>query len=427
MTSGTLLAGLALAALAPASTAAEPAPFYLGFMVGADPVGWGDLPGKDSKSGIEGILDDAARMGLNAIWVTGFDGNYAKEELIPLWLDGARARGLKVALQGSAPPYAIPKGDPEMAKLTREQVLPTWRRLARRWGRHPALLAYSPVEEIGDNADEGSTPTLDLLAEVGRAVAQVDPRHPVTTTHIAMWYPVAEAETRIRKADLRVLVADLYVFTAVHDWTPETSSWRTPEAATAGYLDWNKRYADLARSAKVPFWIVAQGFASDWTRRIGGKVESRPNSRMPTTAEMSFQVWAAILSGTKGVVFFTYQSFREPGEEAKATLEEWETDVGLRTLRGEETTAFKGLAAVAARLKGRHDLVGRLVPAGDARAEGDLMARRFTDPADGSRYDVYLNRDLGRSRPVPEAWRAEAAGSAPEALGPGDGALVPVR
>lgn len=410
----------------PAAPPKSPAPFRLGIFVGADPVGWGDLPGKDTRSGIEGICADAAERGLNAVWVSGFDGNSAKEDLIGVWLGAAQKKGLKVVLQGSAPPYAIPKGDPKLAEIAREEVAPTWRRLAKRWGGHPALLAYSPVEEIGDNVEAGDTPTLDGLAAVGRAVAQVDKAHPVVTTHIAAWEAVAAAEARLRRENLGALVVDLYVFSRWHDWIDPNSktAWKTAEEGAQAYLDFNRRYAEMASLSGVPFWIIAQGFSSIWTRKIEGRVESRPNTRAPTAAETRFQVWASILAGAKAVFFFTYQSFQEPSAESKATLEEWETNVGLRTLQGEETEALKELGSVGGQLKPSYALLGRLEPVGDAVSEEGILVRRFKDPTNGRLYAVFLNRNLTETRPIPSQTLAHAGLPSARPLKPGDGRLV---
>lgn len=423
-----LLLGLNTLGQAAEPPRAAAPPFRLGVFVGADPVGWGDLPGKDSLSGIEGICADAAERGLNAVWVSGFDGNFAKEDLIGVWLGAAEKKGLKVVLQGSAPPYAIPKGDPKMGEIARKEVAPTWRRLAKRWGSHPALMAYSPVEEIGDNVEAGETPTLDGLAAVGRAVAQVDKAHPVVTTHIAAWEAVAAAEARLRRENLGALVVDLYVFSQWHDWIDPTSktAWKSPEEGAQAYLDFNRRYAELASLSGVPFWIIAQGFSSIWTRKIEGRVESRPNTRAPTAAETRFQVWASILSGAKAVFFFTYQSFQEPSADSKATLEEWETNVGLRTLKGEETEALKELGAVGRRLKVSYPLLGRLEPEADAVTEGDILARRFKDSSNGRIYAVFINRHLAEARPVPPELLGRMGLASAKPLEPGDGRLVAV-
>jgi hypothetical protein len=252
------------------------------------------------------------------------------------------------------------------------------------------------VEEIPDNADEGVTPTVEALAEFGRAMAKVDPVHPVLTLHVGPWFPVAEAEARLRGDNLKILIADLYVFTEMHDWQVEGYAWKTPDEATRAYLDWNLRYVELARKHGAPFWMIPQGVRSTWTRKIEGTPETRGNSRRPTRAEMRFQVWAAILAGARGTVFFMYHGFGDPPEETKAELQEWETMEGLRRRDGSSTESWDELGRVGERLKPDLALLGRWEPVGEPEERDGVLTRKFRD---GRReYEVRVNRDVAEKR-----------------------------
>ncbi len=407
-------------------------PFLLGAMVGADPFAWHDLQPSAQLATISDVVGDLARRGFGAVWVTGFDGHNADLPLIPVWLEAAERHCLRVVVEGSGGPFAIHKTSNANAAATlahaRAEVIPTWRGIARQWGRHPNLLAYCPVEEIGDNVEAGESPTLSALAEVGRAVAEEDPVHPVTTIHVASWVSVAAAEARMRGPNLKALVADVYPFMASSDWTATASdprlSWRTPDEQTRGYLTWMGRHADIARAAGVPFWVFAQAFSGTWYRRIAEKVESRPLFVMPDLARMRFQIWAAALLGARGVFLFVYQSTGPFPEDVLSTLEEWEYDVGMRTTGGQATEALQGATLVARRMAPLLPLLGRVQVEGAIVEDGPVLARGATDPVSQRRYVLLLNRDVEAEHAVPPALVARFGLAARGTLAPGDGDLV---
>lgn len=406
-------------------------PFYLGAWVGADTFQWGDLKGmgSDSASTIEAICEDLAACGCNSVWVAGFDPFYAEMALMQTWLDAAHRHGLKVVLQGSGFPYAIPKDEPRMLARTRSEVIPTWVKIARKYGRHPALLAYCPVEEIGDNVELGETPTLDALAELGRAVAKVDSVHPVTTIHIAAWYNVAVEESKIRGRDMRVEVADLYVFTHVTDWSLPGTAWETSDEATRAFLDWTGRHVRFSRSIGVPMWLFAQANETTWVRRMeeGGKPDSRPNFRMPTPAEMSFQVWGAILAGAKAVFFFPYNSFPQPPSQDQANLMEWEHGTGIRTLDGQPSLSHQGLAAAGERVRDHLAILGQLQPEGEISEEGKVLARLFRHTKNKKKFVVLLNRDVEGPQEIPAGFDQRWGLPASTTLEAGEGRIIPSR
>ncbi|MBI4613068.1 MAG: hypothetical protein HY720_05610 [Planctomycetes bacterium] len=423
----------------------EVQPFFIGTFVGANVFEWGDLraaPG--GPADLPGIVDDLADRGLNAVWVTGFDGGmYGDISLMRVWLDAAGRRGVKVVLQGSGVPYVIQRQGAEVADETlraaREEVAPAWAAVARTYGRHPALLAYSPVEEIGDNVELGENQTLRALAEVARAVAEVDPLHPTTTIHIASWSNVAIEEARLRRdgpGRIRVIVYDNYPFShPIPDWADVSDpalAAATPAEAVSMYVEFLDRWVAIGRDANVPVWVMAQGHSSTWTRVLDGVPVTRALSRAPTEAEMRLQIWAAVLAGAKGIFFFQYHSSPRFPPEIEATLQEWEVGTGLRTLDGEATPSYEALAVIATSLKPHLDRIGRLEPDGGPAMGVDrvpgVLARGFRDPANGTRWVVVLNRDIEAPRTI--AAGAEVAGvrlAADLDLAPGDGTILEVR
>lgn len=192
----------------------------------------------------------------------------------------------------------------------------------------------------------------------------------------------------------------LRVFMHANDWSDSASTFENEEAATRGFLDLAARHADMARATGAPLWINAQAFASARYRKIDGKLQNRPNARMPTPAEMRFQVWGSILSGARAVFFFSYQGTKEPSPENPEALAEWEAVVGLRTPEGEPTEMYEGLTDLARQLKPLYPLLGRLNPDGKVVwITETLLGRKFSDPKEGLEYLVFLNRDvLGPAR-----------------------------
>jgi hypothetical protein len=406
------------------------APFFIGAMVGADPFRWGDLRPSPGLAELPDIAADLAGRGFNAIWLTGFDGSNADLPLLPIWMSAADRHCLRVVIEGNGGRFAIQKASNAEAAATlahaRAEVIPTWQGIARDWGRHPNLLAYCPVEEIGDNVELGETPTLSALAEVGRAIAEIDPVHPVTTIHISTWPAVVAEEARMRGPNLKVLVADIYPFIEVNDWSDPDFAWRTPDQQTRGYLDWIGRLTETARGAGVPSWVFAQAFSGTWYRRTDGNVESRPLFVMPDLSRLRFQVWAAVLLGSRGVFLFVYHSSSPYPDDVLAALPEWEYDTGLRTVDGQATPALEAAAVVARELAPLLPTLGRLTADGPIVEEGMILARPVSDPTTGRRYVVLVNRDLASPKAVPTSFVERFRLASPEPLAAGDGRLLPL-
>lgn len=381
-----VLAGLIAALAAPVAAGPRGAGlFRLGVWVGADPYAWKHLPGKDSASTIRAICSELGTAGMNTVWVSGFDGWSAKPQLFATWLDAAREAGLGVVFQGSGGPYALKKGDPDLGRHASDEVIPAYLEIARTHGGHPALLAYVPVEEIGDNVEHGEMPTVLALDQVARAVAAVDPVHPVITVHIAAWINVLRAEVKVRGSRLAIACADLYPFTHVHDWSHPSVSWKTDEEATAAVLSTVREHVALAATVQAPFWLFAQGFGSTWVRKGLGR---RANMKMPTPAQIRFQVFAPLVAGARGVLFFSYYSTPEPPDEDRKNLAAWESNDGLVGFDGRPTSAYEELQTVARRLRPELARLGRIGPAGEPIESAMVVGRLFTDPADGSRFVV---------------------------------------
>ncbi len=373
-------------------------PFYAGVWTGADPVKWGYLPGTSSESGIQDICADLHKNGFNAVWVSGFDGKYADVPLMQTWLDASKDHGLKTVLQGNGGNYAIQKDvvEPDMLQHLETEVIPSWRTAAKTVGEHPALLAYVPVEEITDDIENGDTSTLKALAKLGNSVEEVDPHHPVITVHIPSWFAIARAEVELRGKKTGVLVTSLYPFINISDWSDPNIPWKTPEEATHGFLESAWRYSTLGRTTQIPTWIMAQGFGSVIVRKKEGQ---RENHILPSPAQIRFQIWASIITGAKGIFFFTYHSFPELPDEIKERTTEWELDTGLYTLDGKATGTYQALAETIKRLNPYFDLIGRLQPDSDMGEVAHLLISRvFYDPKTQNRYVIFLNRNLAASQ-----------------------------
>lgn len=400
-------------------------PFYLGVWVGANPLRWGDLPGTEGEAGIQAICSDLAAHGMNALWVSGFDGWNAGMAQIPIWLETAQQYGLKVVIQGSGGPFTLQKDvpRPQMVRHLRNEVIPTWRSLAQQFGNHPALLAYAPAEEIGDKGEEGERHTLAALAQVGEVVEKVDSVHPVITIHSPSQIRAAEAEVKMRGRRLGVMVTSLYVFMHTQNRSDaKDMPWGTPDEATRGYLEWVSRYVNLGRSVGIPAWVIGQAYES---RRVSRQFGERLTLRMPTEAEMRFQIWGAILNGAKGLFFFSYQSLQPPPPDVQAALEEWEIGTGMWTLKGDSTFAYEEAMEMAERLHSHLPLLGRLEMETNIFELDPLwiLAARFRDPFDRNKYIILLNRDVTQPQALQGLTTKLGTFKEGVALRAGDGAI----
>ena len=395
-------------------------PFYLGVSVEADPEAWGDLP-KGGRFSIEGICQDLAAINMNAVWVTGFDGERANTAQMGRWLESARAHTMKVVLQGSAGDYAIKKGVSVIEQQThlRQFVVPIWKGIAKRFRSHFALLAYVPVESISDAAEEGAEPTLRALDELGSVLGGIDVLNPVITNHDAKNLAVAQAEARIRRRSIKILAAHCFPFMRPHPWSE--ASWATQEAATQGMLDITVKQVRIASSVGVPMWLTGQAFGSVLTKKWVGQWE---DAELPSKEQMHLQVWTAIIAGAKGFFASRYQSSREPSDPEQARVDDWEVATGLRTLEGEPTTAYEGLKEVAAVLSRHLSLLGELKTDGELVVlKPRIIGRRFKS-RNGKQYAVVLNQNLESSARLPQK-TALGSFSAQEGLRipPGHGVL----
>ncbi len=399
-------------------------PFYLGVLVGADPVRWGDLRGTEGEAGIQAICSDLKIQGMNAVWVSGFDGWNAGATQMPLWLDAARGNGLKVVFQGSGGSFALKTGVPRIQIVLhlRREVLSTWRSVAEQFGTHPALLAYVPVQEVLDNVERGEKHTLWALVRVAEVVSAIDAVHPVITVYNPSQEAVADAEIALRGKSMGAVVVTLHVFRYSQEWVDSQTPDQSPLEATREYLDGVSRFVALGRSAGVPAWIIGQAHESVlFSRELG----ERPGARMPTKAEMSFQIWGAILNGAKGIFFFSYQSFQPPPLDAQGALDQWETSTGMWTLKGDPTTAYEGAMEMAGRLRPHLPLLGRLTMETKAIEldPSPILAARFRDSLDRTKYVVLLNRDVTQPHTLKELTTKLGKFTEPVTLAPGDGAI----
>lgn len=385
-----LFTGFFITFQSPAAEQTYQEPFYLGVAVDADPSKWGDLP-KDGRFTIEGICGDLGSLGVNALWVSGFDGRRADRAQMGRWLECARNYDMKVAIQGSAMDYTMKKGVSVVEQETHLKLhaAPAWQEIAKRFKRHYSLLAYVPVEGITDSAEEGAGPTLQLLNQLAVMINELDPVHPVVALHDAKQPQVLELEAGIRKRSLKAQAAFIRPFAYSNDWDNE--SWKTEEAATNGLLELAQERVRTATTAGVPFWLVAQGFGSVLTQKWVGQWN---HFRLPGKEEIAAQVWTAILAGAKGIIFESYQSSQEPADPEKARIEQWEVRTGLRALNGETTAAYTGLQDVLKALSRHLKIIGSFKPDGKIEAlRPRVIARRFRAPQ-GKAYAVVLNQNL---------------------------------
>ena len=85
----------------------------------------------------------------------------------------------------------------------------------------------------------------------------------------------------------------------------------TPESSRAYYTQMIGGLGDLARKSGKTAWVMTQAFSSgegkQWIDAKGNLIIEAGSAwitRMPTPAEIRFQIWDAVRAGCKGVVFF---------------------------------------------------------------------------------------------------------------------------
>lgn len=272
------------------------------------------------KAAIERVCQDLAAHNMNAAWLSN-----CPDENIPLWLEAARAHGVRVVPQGGGPPRFLRPHWFENRQQMVEQVCSAYKPLVDEHKDDPALLAWSLTEE---------NPYLpwfhEGMGQILRQMAAWDPGHPAIVVDNRA--PAAWMTAQVVKP--RVLAMDSYPF-----WADGLNG---PVSAIGTRSLWTRqcrRMRHAAESIDVPFWMMGQGMAL--THAAGGG-RSHEAWRYPTPAEIRWQFWTAIQEGAKGFFYFIYGSSARPkGENIH----------GLRGLDGAETPQFRMAAELGRWLK----------------------------------------------------------------------------
>ncbi|HID06390.1 MAG TPA: hypothetical protein EYP10_04500 [Armatimonadetes bacterium] len=233
----------------------------------------------------------AERYNVNLVWVV----NIATEDAVRICRLGAK-HGIKVMPTASTMLHWFYWLGPRQFD---EYV----QRTAEAFAKVEGFYAYVLV-------DEPRTHDMMRIEAMRAALERIDPRHPSFAVTM-----VRDTESAAKRTRFHVLVTDVYPFFA--PLSPNGPN--TPQASRAYYRFCIMQLAKLAQRAGKLHWVMPQIFADVWgpwhyDKQMNVVLErgAYHHWRMPTLGEVRWQIWNAIASGAKGIVFFVL--FPAPNE-----------------------------------------------------------------------------------------------------------------
>ncbi len=325
---------------------------------------------------IDRVCKDLAAHHMNCAWVNNLVwGN------LPLWLEAGRKRGVRIIPQGGGPPaFVRPQWFKDKADFAR-RVEPFYQKSAKQYRNHPALLAWSLTEE------NRAVPWFyEAIAELTKKMARWDPRHPMITLD----NKASSAWVNAQVVRPKALARDVYVFFADGLNGPYT-----PIGARSLLTRECARFREAAEQIDAVFWIMGQAMR---ITNYHGKGRTSPAYRMPTPAEIRWQVWTAVQQGAKGFFYFFYRGQPGPGERG-------EFIEGLRDRRGQETPQYRMAAEIGQQLKLLAPVLLQLDVAPPHRSviyweNTPVSAQTFVHRKTGQRFLIAVNHDCVNAQPV---------------------------
>ncbi|MDW8122411.1 MAG: hypothetical protein RMK62_08870 [Armatimonadota bacterium] len=272
----------------------------------------------------------------------------------------------------------------------------------------PALWGYVLI-------DEGRSWEMVQLELVRQALSSLDNKRVVLMVTMT-----GDTESAARYTNLPILVTDIYPF-----FGPKSPNGpNTPEASRAYYITCTERLKELAQESGKLFWVMPQGFAEIWGKwhydqKMNAVIEEGAywHWRMPSVGEVRWQIWQAILSGAKGVVFFVLfptPNDRKPGDPSDGPIPTsaihptWSrvtqrvatnAGTGLLYNDGSPTEQFSVIAESFQLLKPYRDLLWRMQPhLPIALSTSPFRTATFIDPVQGNLLVAIVNDDTDRAR-----------------------------
>lgn len=320
-------------------------------------------------------------------------GDHGFNLIVPVWtpkhrralmLDEAHKNGIRALVHIDEINHLINMGDAS----DRENVYRIMEDAVKDTKDHPAVAGYYLIDEPTNRPDVAAR-----IARSMRALEMVSPRHPGFSCLLGGY------EQLLETVNYPVLLIDIY---------PIGPNWNGSFAGYIGELERGQRNA-----GGRPMWVILQAFG-------------KPNAwKIPTSEEISAQVWLALAHGAKGIVYFIYQSTTGyQGEWLQGMV-----DMDLKPM----DDRLEGVGKINETLRKLGPVILTLEPADfeiPVRAEG-LVVKGFADPS-GVMYVVLANPDTTKTvlarweGPQPTDVLTRAKTRSLIVLRPGDGRLLKI-
>ncbi|MCC6580356.1 MAG: hypothetical protein IT440_07925 [Phycisphaeraceae bacterium] len=187
------------------------------------------------------------------------------------------------------------------------------------FGSKPACAGYV----LWDEPPMSAAPQLEHYRQL---LARLDPTRPGMVVSMPPQTSVFAYRT-----GFPILCADMYVFGGPN-WTHSPN---TPERSVFYYTQLIKGLGDMSVKSGKPGWAMPQAYAAadgvTWVNDKGHLIIEAGSAwanRMPTPAEIKFQIWEAVRGGCRGVLFFLLMPYLPDWRPDKADMTEAEKKWG---------------------------------------------------------------------------------------------------
>jgi hypothetical protein len=321
---------------------------------------------------IDAALDDLEKHGVNAIWLTHLDAKDTANIATR-----AAKRGIRVVAS-----IAQLAGEVEHIRVSDHKTL--IESTLRDWGSAPAPLAWG----LGDEPRSNYMDQMQVYVNAWRKHA---PGQPVTS--VVMWHDLPSAA----KVGFDYLAADIYPY-----FSPgNPASYGGPPSAT-----WIRLTRQTVRQAPGG-WMKGQAYQEAWgpfELDEKGNIVLLPGASlhwtMPTPAQIRWQAWSAIATGSRGMFYFLYRWPVRPAPNAKpsnlpavvSTITNTGSPLALTYPDGSPTTQYLAMGEAFGGISDHASLLANLRPIAAPEAwpanpgkPGDV-ATMFLDRKTGQRY-----------------------------------------
>ncbi|OHB54188.1 MAG: hypothetical protein A2Y12_17080 [Planctomycetes bacterium GWF2_42_9] len=352
---------------------------------------WAKEANIDRWEDVQKRLDILANKNVNTLWVT----NMIQED-IPKLLNECEKRNMKLIIRPTKMDvrWEWPTEDPNHYYRT---LIPNLIALA---GSSPTLTGWV----LSDEPLEKDMPKVEKIRELFQ---EYDPNRFTLTVTMYEQTPLVPKLTNVN-----VVCTDIYPFFGPND----RNGPHTDDSSKTYYRAGINRMINAIGNKKMKPWVMPQCFTEIWgpfTCDPNGDVIALPGSyyhwRMPTCAEIRWQVWEAIRGQAKGIVFFQAAPIISCSEETakrppfecswKEILLKESVNTGpgaLLTRTAKTTIQMDELGEIYGRLLPLTKIIYNWKPTKELIAESKHPAQiqNFSDSESGRFYSVIVNDNL---------------------------------